>query len=68
MRYGPGAVKVLVCCENEIVCDAVALACPATHDANLDTCSCSCDATCNDTCDASQFCDTSTCTCRDIGG
>lgn len=25
MRYGPGAVKVLVCCENEIVCDAVAL-------------------------------------------
>ncbi len=25
MRYGLGAVKVLVCCENEIVCDAVAL-------------------------------------------
>jgi len=25
MRYGPGAVKVLVCCENEIVGDAVAL-------------------------------------------
>ena len=25
MRYGPGAVKVLVCCANEIVCDAVAL-------------------------------------------
>ena len=25
MRYGSGAVKVLVCCENEIVCDAVAL-------------------------------------------
>lgn len=25
MRYGRGAVKVLVCCENEIVCDAVAL-------------------------------------------
>jgi len=25
MRYGPGAVKVLVCCENGIVGDAVAL-------------------------------------------
>ncbi len=25
MRYGPWAVKVLVCCANEIVCDAVAL-------------------------------------------
>ena len=25
MRYGRGAVKILVCCGNEIVCDAVAL-------------------------------------------
>jgi len=25
MRYRPGAVKILVCCGNEIVCDAVAL-------------------------------------------
>jgi CheY-like chemotaxis protein len=25
MRYGRSAVKILVCCENEIVCDAVAL-------------------------------------------
>jgi len=25
MRYGRDAVKILVCCENEIVCDAVAL-------------------------------------------
>ena len=45
-----------------------ALACPATHDANLDTCSCSCDATCNDTCSGGQICDTSVCVCRNIGG
>jgi hypothetical protein len=50
------------------VCDAAALACPATHTADLDSCSCDCADNCGGTCGAGTVCDVGTCTCRGLGG
>ena len=56
------------------VCDAAALACPATHEADLDSCSCRCITddqgvpTCGGSCTGGQFCDTGSCACIDFGG
>lgn len=55
------------------VCDVGALACPATHEADLDSCTCSCGTDDNGTvdcngCATGSVCSASTCQCVNAGG
>ncbi|MBM4279697.1 MAG: hypothetical protein FJ137_02685 [Deltaproteobacteria bacterium] len=50
------------------VCDAAALACPATHNVNLDDCSCDCAPQCNGTCLGGLVCDPGRCECLGVEG
>jgi hypothetical protein len=52
----------------DCTCSADALACPATHVANLDECRCDCGPSCNGVCSATEICSTNTCSCINPGG
>ncbi len=52
----------------DCVCDAVALACPVTHAANLESCNCECQPNCNGACVGGEFCDVGTCSCQGLEG
>ena len=60
----PGFAFDVTACE--CLCDGAALACPATHLPDLDSCSCSCQDNCNNACVGGELCDVGTCSCRSI--